>query len=67
MLKANTSFFADGRLVAAGSLIAPTDPIVAGRESLFDRVDTAPVVEEATAVPGVKRTTKRTATKSTGE
>lgn len=67
MLKANTSFFADGRHIAAGSIIASTDPIVAGRESLFDRVDTAPVVEEATAVPGVKRTTKRTAKKPTGE
>lgn len=66
MLRANTSFFVGARLVAAGELVAPTDPIVAGREALFDRVDSSPVVEEATAVPGVKRTTKRTARKPAG-
>jgi hypothetical protein len=66
MLKANTSFFADGRLVNVGELVAATDPIVKGREVLFDRTGDT-VVEEATAVPGVKRTTKRRTTKPTGE
>lgn len=67
MLRANTSFFAGDRFVSLGELVASNDPVVAGREALFDRVDSAPVVEEATAVPGVKRATKRVAKKTAGE
>lgn len=61
MHKANTSFFVNNRLVSDGDLVADDDPIITGREHLFDRVNAT--VEEATAVPGVKRTAKRTAKK----
>ena len=67
MLRANTSFFVGARFVAAGELVSPDDPVVAGREALFDRVGSAPIVEEATAAPGVKRATKRVAKKTSGE
>lgn len=67
MLRANTSFFVGTRLVSAGELVSPSDPIVAGREALFDQVAPISVVEEATAVPGVKRATKRVAKKTSGE
>ena len=67
MLRANTSFFVGARLVVAGELVSQADPIVAGRELLFDPVDSSAAVEETTAVPGVKRATKRVAKKIAGE
>jgi hypothetical protein len=67
MLTANTSFFAGGRLVAAGELVDERDPIVTGREALFDRDDTVAVVEQATAAPGQKRTTKRPVKRTTAK
>lgn len=66
MRKANTSFFVGARLITVGELVADDDPAIAGREHLFDGApsSTGPVIESATAVPGEKRTTKRTAKKT---
>ncbi len=67
MLRANTSFFVGARLVVVGELVSPADPIVPGRDALFDRVESSVTVEETTAVPGVKRASKRVAKKISGE
>lgn len=67
MLRANTSFFVGARLVVVGELVSPADPIVSGRDALFDRVEQSSAIEETTAVPGVKRATKRVAKKIAGE
>lgn len=60
------------RVVTVGSLVDADDPVVRGREHLFEDVEThmsdrAPQTEEATAAPGERRsllpgrTTKKTA------
>lgn len=53
-VRAKTSFAAAGRFhVREGQVLSSSDPVVAGREHLFDRVDGQ--VEAATAAPGEKR------------
>lgn len=63
-LRAITSFAVPGqRIVNEGDLVDATDPIVKGREALFEsseRVTSRPV-EQATAAPGEKRTTRKQA------
>lgn len=68
MRKCNTSFFVGARFVAAGELVEDSDPILRGREHLFDAPVRAagPVIESATAAPGEKRATRRS-TKKTSE
>lgn len=67
VIRANTSFLVGQRWVHAGDIVATDDPIVAGREHLFDSVDVPTrVVEQATATPGEKRSTRRVS-KSTGK
>jgi hypothetical protein len=53
MLRARETFHANGRLVVAGGEVDEKDPIVSGREHLFEPA--GPVVEQATAAPGEKR------------
>lgn len=52
------------RMVTAGQLVDASDPVIKGREALFEDVEThvadkaarqAPKVEQATAEPGEKR------------
>lgn len=57
MLRARESFHACGRFVAAGEPVDPADPIVKGREALFE----ADGVEQATAAPGERRAVKKAA------
>lgn len=58
MLRANTTFFHGHRRIGAGDIVSDDDPVVAGREDYFDRLEvTSRPVEEATAVPGRKRRT----------
>lgn len=57
------------RVVPAGTLLDSSDPIVKGRENLFEPVDTfmarqSPDVEQATAAPGEKRSVGRPAKKT---
>lgn len=70
LLRVKAAFAVGVVVVPTGAIVAADDPIVAGRESLFApvaptfssparRTSPAPVVEEATAVPGEKRTTTR--------
>lgn len=51
------------RTIAAGALVDSADPIVVGREALFESVDAfvsrQARVEEATAEPGEKRSLTR--------
>lgn len=68
-IKRCTSAFAvsvDGapRMYTVGQLVAASDPVIKGREALFEDVEThmadkaarqAPRVEQATAEPGEKR------------
>lgn len=58
----------DGRhkVVKAGQVLRDTDPVVVGREHLFEDVEatiqtgrSTPVVEQATAAPGEKRNVSR--------
>ncbi len=58
ILRARAAFFAAGRVVRPGDIVSDSDPIVTGREALFETV-TEPGVEEATARPGEKRSTTR--------
>lgn len=55
ILRANTTFHVGRRAVRQGDIIDSSDPIVAGREHLFDSA--ADVVEAATAAPGERRST----------
>jgi len=60
MLRALTTFHANGRTVPANAIVDPKDPIVKGREALFAPVaPTVGGVEQATAEPGEKRTVSR--------
>lgn len=45
-----TSIDGRRRAVSRGDLVASNDPVVKGREQMFE-----PVVEDATAAPGAKR------------
>jgi hypothetical protein len=56
-VRANESFTANGRIIVAGLFYDDTDPIVKGREALFSELDVVRV-EQATAAPGEKRSTK---------
>lgn len=51
------------RVVPAGAHLPGTDPLVVSNPSYFELIeaDPAPVVEQATAAPGEKRTTTRKA------
>jgi hypothetical protein len=55
------------RVVSAGDLVDSTDPVVKGREDLFEPVETTVArtkergVEKATASPGEKRTAAKPA------
>lgn len=55
ILRANTTFHVGQRTVRDGDIVDSTDPIVAGREHLFD--SPADVIETATASPGERRST----------
>lgn len=67
ILRCTESFTADvdgvPRVVGSGDLLDSSDPVVAGRESLFEPLesfmDRRPGVEQATAAPGEVRTVKR--------
>lgn len=47
-----------GRVVAAGEIVADDDPVLVGREALFD-VTPPPGVEQATRAPGERRPRRR--------
>lgn len=49
------------RIVKRGEVFSSKDPIVKGRETLFEDLDE--IIERATANPGEKRTVKKTSTK----
>lgn len=62
VLRARTSFSVGSRVVPAGKLVDSADPIVKGRENLFEAAESH--VENTSAAPGTKRTArKRTAAK----
>lgn len=74
LLRVKASFAVGWRVVPRGALVDAADPIVKGRESLFEPVvatystvpasaPVEPVVEQATAAPGEKRTTPTRARK----
>lgn len=58
-LKVRATFFALGRSFTRGTVVDSADPVVRGREHLFESDE----VEQATAAPGETRTTKRPARK----
>lgn len=58
-LRAKVTFSAGPRWVRAGDIISSDDPVVAGREALFERPDDLVPVERATAAPGERRTIAR--------
>lgn len=59
-LRALSSFHALGRFVRAGDEVDSKDPIVKGREVLFESPAPSGSVEQATAAPGEKRSVTRT-------
>lgn len=61
MLRAKHTFFIPGHRVVAGNLFADDDPIVSGREDLFEQVD-VPVAPEAPEDQGQKKTAARKTT-----
>ena len=56
-------FYCAGRVYVVGTVLAADDPVVAPRPELFDRLEDVaePVVEQATAAPGERRTRTRKA------
>lgn len=69
MLRATTTFHVAQRTVQVGDIVRRDDPIVAGREHLFEdlsRYDDAPI-EQATASPGERRAVKRPAKKAAAQ
>lgn len=60
ILRATTTFLVGPEVISEGTVLLSTNPVVKGRESLFE--DVAEVlgvevaVEQATAAPGEKRT-----------
>ena len=61
MATARDTFFWSGTLYTTGDEVDDKAPVVAACPSLFDRTAPAPVVEQATAAPGERRTTARKA------
>lgn len=55
MPTARQSFSAYGRVVRQGQTVDRSDPILDGREHLFDDVPSRRPVEQATAAPGETR------------
>lgn len=53
-LRARQTFFIGRRKVERGQLVNDADPIVKGREHLFESTE-VPLVEQATAAPGERR------------
>jgi hypothetical protein len=58
-MRALVTFFTPGRTITKGQAVDASDPIVEGREHLFTADDSGPVIEQATAAPGEKRSTPR--------
>lgn len=58
VLTANTSFSAGTRSVTKGETFYASDPIVQGREECFDSFRVDNEIEQATAAPGEKRSTR---------
>lgn len=55
-LRARETFFYGNRMIARGQLVNAADPIVKGREHLFEPTDAdVPIIEQATAAPGERR------------
>ncbi len=65
MLRAKETFFTTSNLVVVrGDLVDDNDPIVKGREHLFESIESAvkpSSVEQATAAPGKRRSVTRVA------
>lgn len=64
-VRVKQSFATADRVYVAGVILDASDPVVKpGREALFEAIEDAarPVVEQATAAPGEKRTRTRKAT-----
>lgn len=55
---ANTSFSAGTRSVTKGETFYASDPVVQGREECFDPFKVDNEIEQATAAPGEKRSTR---------
>lgn len=70
-IRARTHFAVGRHVIRPGDLLDSTDPLVKGREHLFEDPDEAVrPIERATARPGEKRATRRAPKKeadSTGE
>lgn len=58
VVTANTSFSAGTRAVTKGETFRASDPIVQGREECFDAFRVDNEIEQATAAPGEKRSTR---------
>lgn len=65
LVRALNSFIIPGRrMVAKGTVLDDSDPIVVARPSLFGEIvstNAKPAAEQATAAPGETRATKRAA------
>lgn len=59
MLRVKEPFVAMGRVYDVGETVDASDPVVNGRALFFEADESGPVVEQATAAPGEKRTTTR--------
>lgn len=59
MQRAKQTFFADGRQVSKGALFADSDPILKGREVLFEHVDIPEPMEPAESKPVRKTAAKK--------
>lgn len=66
MLRCKSPFASGRRVVPAGAIIDPTDPIVKGRKALFEEVAVTHV-EQTTAAPGEKRARRPRKTKTKDE
>jgi len=62
-LRATQSFHACGRMVLAGEEVDADDPIVTGREVLFEQVDAGP----SKPAPAKKATAKKAAAKKSAD
>jgi hypothetical protein len=58
VVTANTSFSDGTRAVTKGETFRASDPIVQGREECFDAFKVDNEIEQATAAPGEKRSTR---------
>lgn len=58
VVTANTSFSAGTRSVTKGETFYASDPVVQGREECFDSFKVDNDIEQATAAPGEKRSTR---------